>query len=405
MKAGDSFEVTKLDIAKRGRKVALGEMLDDEIKRYIQHLRENGTAISITLVQAAAEGYLLGRDRTVLVQYGGHVSLTWDWARSLLRRLGYVKRKATTKANTQLSEDKFQQIKASFLQQVFALVKAHAIPPELIINLDETGIKLVPVGEWSMAPQGSKRVEVAGLGDKRQLTATFADTLSGAFLPMQLLYQGKTDRSHPKFTFPDGFHIYHSPNHWANEGTVSLFYQKVIIPYVAHVLLEKQIPDQKVLLIMDNFKAHFAGDVLQPLEENGVLVIFLPANTTDRLQPLDLSINKAAKDFLRDKFRQWYARQVSQSLQTAPENEIVPVKMPDGVLKELGAKWLVAFYDYICSHPDLVVNGFKEAGILDLLENGVPTVAIPQQDGILSDENQVPVEDPFLDIHSDTDYQ
>ena len=53
-----------------------------------------------------------------------------------------------------------------------------------------------------MALQGSKRIEGAGLGDKRQITATFADTLSGAFLPMQLLYQGKTDCSHANFTFP-----------------------------------------------------------------------------------------------------------------------------------------------------------------------------------------------------------
>ena len=29
----------------------------------------------------------------------------------------------------------------------------------------------------------------------------FADTLSGVFLPIQLLYQGKTDRYHAKFTF------------------------------------------------------------------------------------------------------------------------------------------------------------------------------------------------------------
>lgn len=88
---------------------------------------------------------------------------------------------------------------------------------------------------------------------------------------------------------------------------------------------------------MDNFMAHNAGDVLQPLKDNGVLVVLLPANTTDRLQPLDLSINKAAKDFLRDKFRHWYATQVSQGLQNELENEVVPVDMRAGVMKELGA--------------------------------------------------------------------
>ena len=71
-----------------------------------------GIMENISLVKAAAKGYLLGRDRTVLVEYGGHVNLTFDWARSLLKRMGYVKRKITTKANAKLPEEKFQQIKA-----------------------------------------------------------------------------------------------------------------------------------------------------------------------------------------------------------------------------------------------------------------------------------------------------
>ena len=80
--------MTHLEVAKRGRKVALGEKLDAEIRRYIQRLRDNGTSISTALVQAAAEGYVLSRDRTVLVEYGGHFSLTMDWTRSLLIRMG-----------------------------------------------------------------------------------------------------------------------------------------------------------------------------------------------------------------------------------------------------------------------------------------------------------------------------
>ena len=166
-KNGDTTKVTKLPCGQRGRKVALDEKLDTEIKQYIQCVRANGTPISKVLVQAAAEGYLINRDRTVFVGYGGHVSLTADWARLLLHRMGYVKRKGITKANTKLPEEGFQQMKASFLQQTVAVVTAHNIPPELIINLDETGVELVPVGKWTMASEGSKRVEVMGLDDKR----------------------------------------------------------------------------------------------------------------------------------------------------------------------------------------------------------------------------------------------
>lgn len=114
-KAGDSTELTQLAVVKRRQKLALGETLDSEVKLYIKRLRENWTAVRISLVQAAAEGYLLGRDRTVLQECGGHVHITWDWARSLLRRMGYVRRKATTKANLKLTKEKLKQVKDSFL--------------------------------------------------------------------------------------------------------------------------------------------------------------------------------------------------------------------------------------------------------------------------------------------------
>ena len=53
------------------------------------------------------------------------------------------------------------------------------ISDELIINWDQTGIKYVPFSEWTMAQYKSKRVEVAGVDDKRQITATFVASLSG----------------------------------------------------------------------------------------------------------------------------------------------------------------------------------------------------------------------------------
>ena len=92
-----------------------------------------------------------------------------------------------------------------------------------MINPNQTGFKLVPTGDWTMAKEGSKRVEVAGLVDKWQVTATFAACLDGTFLPMQILYQGKTARCHPKYHFPEGFDTFHMPNHWTNEETCQIY--------------------------------------------------------------------------------------------------------------------------------------------------------------------------------------
>ena len=136
------------------------------------------------------------------------------------------------------------------------------------------------------------------------ISATFAASLDGNILPMQILYQGKTDRSHPKYEFPDGFDIFHRPNHWANEQTCLRFFEKIIFPYVKKVREEIRAPSQKALVLMDNFSGQTTctTSLLETVEKEGIVVVMIPPGTTDRLQPLDMCTNKAAKDFLRERF-------------------------------------------------------------------------------------------------------
>ena len=69
-------------------------------------------------------------------------------------------------------------------------------------------------------------------------------------------------------------------------------------------------PLQKALVVMDNFSGQTTTTILEKIEEQGTVVVRVPPGTTDRLQPLDVSTNKPAKDFLREKFRTWYAEQL-----------------------------------------------------------------------------------------------
>ena len=72
-----------------------------------------------------------------------------------------------------------------------------------MINLDQTPSLMVPGTKHTMALKGSKNVTIAGATDKRKITAAFAITLSGNFLPMQLICEGKTVQSLPRFPFPN----------------------------------------------------------------------------------------------------------------------------------------------------------------------------------------------------------
>ena len=146
-------------------------------------------------------GFVLNKDANLLEENGGHISLTKHWARYILLRMGFVKRRATTKSK--VSVEQFDELKL-FLLDFNNVIEMDDVPEELVINWDQTGINYVPISSWTMEKEGVKRVEVTGKDDKRQLTALFACSMSEDFLPIRLVYQGKTMKCLPKFQFPDG---------------------------------------------------------------------------------------------------------------------------------------------------------------------------------------------------------
>ena len=137
-------------------------------------------------------------------------------------------------------------------------------------------------------------IEMVGAKDKCQITAVFCCTLQGDFLPVQLIYQGKTSRCHPKFQFPPGWHITHVPKHWSTEQTMVQYIHNIILPYVKLIRELKQDDSASSLVIMDNFKGQVTDDIHTLLEEKNN-VASLPSNTTNLLQPLDIAVNKPAK--------------------------------------------------------------------------------------------------------------
>ena len=73
----------------------------------------------------------------------------------------------------------------------------------------------------------------------------------------------------------------------------------IIIPYIERNRKElKLLPDHPALAIFDEFKGQLTPGVFSLLEANNVLFVKVPPNCTDRLQPMDLSVNKAVKEFL-----------------------------------------------------------------------------------------------------------
>ena len=83
---------------------------------------------------AAAEGIVRATDRTLLSENGGHILITISWAYSLLNRMNFVRRKATTKSKLCLSDEEFKEVEKRYLEKIRRSVKNGKIPPELVIN-------------------------------------------------------------------------------------------------------------------------------------------------------------------------------------------------------------------------------------------------------------------------------
>ena len=160
-KASDSDAVVlKLPEKKRGRHVLLGDYLDEKVQLYIKKVRESGGVVTARIAMAAARGILLSYDKHKLQEFGGNICITRDWAYSLLTRMGYVTRKAST-AKSKYSVTHFDELKKQFLEDVKVIVQFEEIPSELVLNWDQTGIKMVPTGlytQWKRKVQNELRL-------------------------------------------------------------------------------------------------------------------------------------------------------------------------------------------------------------------------------------------------------
>ena len=144
------------------------------------------------------------------------------------------------------------------------------------------------------------------------------------------------------------------------------FISWIIVPYITEKRKQLWISsNHPALVIFDVFKGQCTEEVCKLLEDSNILYTLVPANCTDKLQPLDLSVNKPAKDFMKRQFQNWYGEMICKQLEDKVEEE---VDMRLSIMKPLSARWLIDMHKYFVDHPSIIVNGFHNAGIVDALK-------------------------------------
>ena len=128
---------------------------------------------------------------------------TCTWARSLFYCIEFVRRAGMTR-KVEIPAGAKKEVELTLLHEIVNNVEIFHIPSSLVLNLDQTNWKYISVGKTAKVKKGSNSISISGLSDKKSMSATFTIILNGKFLPMQLIYGGRTKQSLPKSESPVG---------------------------------------------------------------------------------------------------------------------------------------------------------------------------------------------------------
>ena len=202
----------------------VGPIIDEKLRKFMVSLYKKGGHFRRSIAATTAV-VLLSRTDEESVQ---NVVVTTTWGKSLLQRVGF-RRQAATTSEVEIS-DSAKKEGLLHHYRITSIVQKNKIPESLVINNDQTPSKYVQVGRFTKAPKGEKKVGVAGIADKRNITFTLTVTMDGKALPFQAIYKRKTKQFLPKVTFTTDFSLSANMKHHSNTEEVLKHLKEIVIP-------------------------------------------------------------------------------------------------------------------------------------------------------------------------------
>lgn len=354
-----------------GKAPVYGKNIDAELYNNVLIRREKGLPVDTFILSKLLLPLLRKYNKESLLQInGGKYIFEESWARKFFKRWNLTKRAATTK--TREKPNDLEAKKNVFITVASEIFRRHDIPPQLVINCDETGVLFVPAARYTFTMKGSKKVRAIGVGcDKAQFTATIAVTETGEALKTQLIFGGTTARCHPGgangIRYNELF-FDHSASHWQTPETYIRYIQNIIIPYKDNFIATNNLPrNQCCILKQDLHYSHIDKDVLELMHRHNIIPLMIPANCTDWIQECDVVVNKpfkaairkAFKVYLHEKFEEYIAVESNDPNLWAPNLNI-------GVIKPLIPIWVLEGIKAIqCTKmKDAIRKAFAEEGCI-----------------------------------------
>lgn len=146
--------------------------------------------------------------------------------------------------------------------------------------------------------RGSKRASRIIDSSKSSTSIMFAVSGDGVMLPPYVVY--KATNLYPEWiqNGPDGTMYNRSASGWFDSLLFEEWFVKIALPFL------KRKEGVKVL-IGDNLSSHISVNIINKCEENNILFLLLPPNSTHLCQPLDVPIFRPMKIAWRKILTSW----------------------------------------------------------------------------------------------------
>nr|XP_012562493.2 uncharacterized protein LOC105847450 [Hydra vulgaris] len=173
--------------------------------------------------------------------------------------------------------------------------------PEVIWNMDETGLQLDFKAHKIVAAKGTKYLHMRTSGNQEMITLIVCVNAAGRALPPHVIPKRKTVKSLQSFQVldaPEGTNWSPSESGWTKQGIAKLWFELTFLKNIG--------PQRPQVLILDGHDSHNFVELIDMAIQNRIEIVELPAHTSNWLQPcvrtvfkpFKVSYNKAAQDMM-----------------------------------------------------------------------------------------------------------
>ena len=158
----------------------------------------------------------------------------------------------------------------------------HRFRDDRIFNIDETPCQIDNIQKYGLWAKSIKESHVVNTCNRQVLTMMPCVSAAGECIPPLIIFEGKT---------VDSGYISYEFDMVVSTNDNSYMTKDIFREWSRHfVKCAKPTVELPVLLILDNFKGHLDWDAFEYLHNNNVYLAGLPPHTSDKTQPLDLSV-------------------------------------------------------------------------------------------------------------------